>query len=110
MLSKLQESEQSKPDHKMIPLKELLKLYDDFPEIIENTKHIFKSCSINFDLSEDAPPQNQKTYTESVEKDDELLMQLCQKGIAYRYPEMSEIITKRIEKELKMIKKMGLEI
>lgn len=107
LLSKLPESEQSNPEHKMIPLAELLKLYDDFPQIIENTKHIIDCCSIDFDLTEDAAPQNQKTYTGSIEKDDDLLMQLCQKGITYRYPKMSDIITKRIEKELKTIKKMG---
>lgn len=107
LLSKLPESEQAHPEHKMISVTELLKLYAEFPEIIENTKHIFNVCSIDFDLSEDAPPQNQKTYTDSAEQDDALLMELCQKGIAYRYPKMSEIIKKRIEKELKTIKKMG---
>jgi DNA-directed DNA polymerase III PolC len=107
LLSKLPESEQANPENKMIHKAELLVLYADFPDIIKNTECIFNSCSIDFDLSEDAPPQNQKTYTDSLEKDDQLLMQLCQKGIEYRYPEMNDIITKRIEKELKAIKTMG---
>lgn len=107
LLSKLPESEQANPNDKMIPTPELLNLYEDFPELIKNTQHIFKSCRIEFDLSDDAPPQNQKTYTDSAEKDDKLLMELCQKGIAYRYPKMTDIITKRIEKELKAIRKLG---
>jgi len=107
LLSKLPLSEQSDFEHKMIPQTELIALYTDFPEIIKNTTHIFDSSSIDFDVSEDAPSQNQNTYTESVEKDDELLMELCQKGILYRYPKMTSIITKRIKKELKSIKTMG---
>jgi len=107
LLSKLSESEQANPEHKMIPKTDLLELYADFPEIIKNTKQLIESCAIDFDLSEGAGPQNQKTYTGSVQKDDELLLELCQKGIEYRYPKMSDIITKRIEKELKAIRKMG---
>jgi len=107
LLSKLPLSQQSDPEHKMIPEVELLALYADFPEIINNTTYIFEASSIDFDVSEDAPPQNQKTYTGSAEKDDELLMELCQKGVLYRYPTVTDIITKRIEKELKAIKTMG---
>jgi DNA polymerase-3 subunit alpha len=107
LLSKLPQSEQSNPEHKMIPEVELIALYTDFPDIIKNTAHIFESSTIDFDVSEDAPPQNQKTYTDSVEKDDALLMELCQKGIKYRYPKLTDIITKRIKKELKAIKTMG---
>jgi len=107
LLSKLPKYEQANPEDKMIPEVELLKLYADFPEIITNTKQLIESCSITFDLSADVVPQNQKTYTGSIQKDDQLLLELCQKGIEYRYPKMSDIITKRIEKELKAIRKMG---
>jgi len=107
LLSKLSENDQSKPHHKMIATQDLLNLYADFPQIINNTKFIFNQCSISFDLSDSAPPQNQKTYTNSEQEDDKLLNELCQKGLKYRYPNYTKIVTDRIEKELKTIKQMG---
>lgn len=107
LLSKLPETEQAIPDHKMIPVDELLKVYEDYPQVIENTKNVLDSCSIFFDFSDEAEPQNQKHYTGSAEEDETLLLKLCEEGAKYRYPEKTEIIRSRIEKELATIKQMG---
>lgn len=107
LLSKLPESEQANPENKMIQCDELLKLYEDHPEAISNTKKILDESSIFFDFSDDAEPQNQKNYTASADEDEALLLKLCQDGMHYRYPTNTDFIQARIDKELSVIKQMG---
>lgn len=107
LLSKLPLLEQGSPDHVMLPRETLFEVYEAYPEMIKNTDQLLNSCHIHFDFSEDVVPQNQKTYTESAEKDIELLYQLCEEGLPYRYPEMTEEIEQRVEKELTTIIEMG---
>lgn len=107
LLSKLPQSEQGKLEHQMLSKKELYSLYSEYPLCISNTDYILSNCSIDFDFSEKAEPQNQKTYTDSAEKDKELLLQLCKDGLPYRYPKANKQIHARIKMELEMIEKMG---
>ena len=107
LLSKLPPTEQATPEHKMISKNDLLGLYEEFPSIITNTIKILDTCSIFFDFSSTAKPQNQKTYTGSDEEDVSLLYQLCEEGLPYRYPKMNEEIHQRMEKELTAIIDMG---
>lgn len=107
LLSKLEVSEQGNPEHKMIPVEELLQFYAEYPSIIANTNHIINTCNVFFDFSENAEPQNQKHYLNSVEEDENLLLKLCHEGLAYRYTEVTESIQQRIEKEISVIKQMG---
>lgn len=107
LLSKLDKKEEANPEDRIIPIMEIERIYADFPVIIENTKHILKNSEIYFDFSETALPQNQKTYTGCAKKDMELLRNLCDAGLNYRYPEANSIILDRIEKELRTIQQMG---
>jgi len=107
LLSKLPESEQAHPDHQMIPVKDLLREFIDYPEVIFNTRKIINESSIFFDFSDGAEPQNQKNYTASAVEDEALLLKLCKDGMAYRYPVNTNEIQKRIDKELSVIKEMG---
>ncbi len=107
LLSKLPLSEQASPTHQMVHKEELLRRYKEYNSLVINTDRIFHECSIDFDFSENASSQNQKTYTGSAEKDIQLLHELCEKGLEYRYPKMSEEIQQRIEKELSAIIQMG---
>lgn len=107
LLSKLPKTEEAHPNDRIIPVQELERIYADFPEILINTNHILDHSTISFDFSETAPPQNQKTYTESEESDLLLLRELCTAGLAYRYPNAGTKITERVEKELATIQKMG---
>jgi len=61
LLSKLSESEQGQPFHRMLPIEELDAIYSEFPEVISNTKSVLDQCSIEFDFSFEAEHQNQKT-------------------------------------------------
>lgn len=107
LLSKLPVTEQGAPEDKFMTSQALLEMYEDLPGVVENTRHILNNCSIFFDFSEHAEPQNQRMYTDDEEDDVALLYELCEKGIQYRYPEMSEEISQRIEKELTTISDMG---
>jgi len=107
LLSKLPESEQAMPTDKMLSLDTLLDVYVEYPEVIRNTKNILDECSIDFDFSDTAEHQNQKTYTGNAEGDDKLLDELCREGLPYRYPNVTQEVYDRIDKELGMIKKMN---
>lgn len=104
ILSRLPKTEEADENEKLIPPIELEKLFEEFPEIVENTKRLIDNCSIHFDFGHEAPHQNQATYTGSVEGDYKLIEQLCEEGMSYRYPEVNQVIRDRIAKELAIIK------
>lgn len=107
LLSKLPESEQASPYHTMLSQEELFRIYGAFPQLIRNTEDVLNSCSVQFDFSHTTEHQNQKTYTGSEKKDVQLLYQLCREGVGYRYPNLTEEVQLRIEKELSTIQRMG---
>jgi len=107
LLSKLEKTEEANPTDRIVPVAELKRLYQDFPTMLSNTEEILNNCNISFDFSETALPQNQRTYTGCEKKDIELLRNLCESSLSYRYPEANSIILDRIEKELKTIQQMG---
>lgn len=106
LLSKLLPTEQADERDRFISLESLNDLYKDLPDLLNNRDTILQNCSIEFDFSETSEPQNQRAYI-SEEEDLELLYKLCEEGVQYRYPDMSEEISQRIEKELTTIEEMG---
>lgn len=106
LLSKLNISEQGDETHRMIPVSDLLNAFEEYPEIIKNTKLILDNSSISFDFSEKRS-ENQQSYTGSKEEDLELLKKLCIEGLPYRYPELNNVIRARIDKELEAIQQMN---
>ncbi len=107
LLSKLPLSEQALPSDQMMPVDQLLDVFEDYPDIIANTERILNESSIQFDVSDQKEPQNQKAYTGSEVEDIELLRKLCEDGLNYRYPVTSQVIFERIDRELDTIQKMG---
>lgn len=105
LLSKLPDSEQGEESHRMLFVESLLELYEDYPEVIANTKEVLQS-TVEFDFSDNAQPQNQKCYGASPEEDEALLIKLCKEGMAYRYDEVTSEIEQRLKKEIDTIKKM----
>ena len=106
LLSKLSKTEQGKETDVMLPYDELCETYQEFPEILKNTETILGHCDIAFDFSQDIP-NNQKSYTKSEAEDYKLLKKLTYSGLSYRYENPNEVIYKRIEKELDIIKQKG---
>ncbi len=107
LLSKLLPEEQAGPDEKMLPQEVLETKFEDFEFILRNTRELLDQCSIHFDFSEDRVPQNQQVYKDSKEEDEKLLEELCEKGMALRYPGASADIRQRMNTELKVIKKLN---
>ena len=107
LLSKLSTTEQASETEKMFPMQNLLNVFSEYPFILENTAQLMKSCTIHFDFSEGRKPQNLKNYLANEAADIQLLEKLCQEGLPYRYPKITEAVEKRLDKELSLIIKMG---
>ncbi|MBO0342458.1 DNA polymerase III subunit alpha [Flagellimonas profundi] len=107
LLSKLPKEEEANEEEKMYPVQNLAAVFSEFPFILENTEKLFNKCCIHFDFSKDRKPQNLKTFSGSVEEDEQLLDQLCTEGLPYRYEKVNDSIKSRLNKELELIKKMG---
>lgn len=107
LLSKLSETEVADADEKMFPVRNLAEAFSEYTYILENTERLLKACSIHFDFSKNRKPQNLKAFTNSIEEDERLIEKLCDEGLPYRYPQVTESIKERLDKELDVIKKMG---
>ena len=104
LLSLLPKSEEASPDEIMFQQDKLLEKFREFPQIIENTKHLIESCFIEFTFKE---AKNKKCYTNSPDEDFKLLSKLAWDGILYRFGEPSQKVVERMEKELKIIRQMN---
>jgi len=103
LLSKLPETEECLLTDIMLPYDELCNAFHEFPHIIENTQKLLEQCAVDFKFGSDRESQNLKLYSESKEADYTLLYKLCNEKLRYRYPEPSEKVLARLQKELKTI-------
>ncbi len=106
LLSKLQPADQASIEDVMISYDELKDKFKEFPTLIANTDRILSTCKVHFDFSQNRPHQNKIIYSDSKESDQKLIKQLCQQGLEYRYPVVTDQILSRMEKELDMIDQM----
>lgn len=104
LLSRLPFSEQTSVSEIIISEPELVELFKDYPEIIQNTNRVLAECLVEFEYGTN---KNKKCFSLSHEKDIELLRNECLKGLKYRYGKPSKEVTDRMEKELKMIDELG---
>jgi DNA polymerase-3 subunit alpha len=103
LLSKLPESEQGKPDDALVEMQAFRACFEDFPEAIQLAQDLLKSCCVNFGFAE-GEHKNLRYYSGSEEKDNELIEQLCNEGLKYRYPDADEKVISRLRKELELIR------
>lgn len=103
LLSKLPKSEEAHPQHRYISRAELLAAFGDEFGLVGRMDALLAACSVNFHFGTAHPHKNQQTYTGSAEGDDALIRKLCREQSAYRYPELTDAISQRIEKELSII-------
>ncbi|WP_241739536.1 DNA polymerase III subunit alpha [Aestuariibaculum marinum] len=85
---------------------DIIKAFEEFPEIITNTQRLLDACNIDFDFSQQKP-NNKKAYTGNTDLDFKLLKKLAYEGVTYRYAEVNDVLLDRIAKELKIIKEKG---
>lgn len=105
LLSKLPAHQQAHALEYMIPEEEIEKHFEQYPNLIKNTKFILDRCSITMELGTD---KNRQYFTESKENDLQLLESETWRGYESRYAyEKNELkakeIRNRIKKELRII-------
>ena len=104
ILSKLKPADYCKHSEIMVNVQRILSCYEQYPEIIKNTKKIIDECNFVFDFT---TPKNKKFYTDSKQGDIELLTSLAQEGFLWRYGKDNVKAKARIIKELKVIDQLN---
>ncbi|MEZ5048275.1 MAG: DNA polymerase III subunit alpha [Saprospiraceae bacterium] len=106
LLSKLTAEQQAFESDIYYTREEFQKLYSTKTYLIGQAENLLSQCQIDFDFTSNRPHQNKLNYTENKEEDNKLLKQLCQKGLKYRYEQVSKTIIDRMNMEIEMIEKM----
>ncbi|MCH1627824.1 DNA polymerase III subunit alpha [Fredinandcohnia quinoae] len=83
---------------------EMIELFSDLPEVIENTNIIADQCNVEIQLGSFALPKYPVPNGESA---DEYLSRICLKGLHERYKEITDEHFERLNFELEVIKKMN---
>jgi DNA-directed DNA polymerase III PolC len=100
LLSKLPEHYQAQKDEIMMPEPDLEKYFANYPKVIQNTRMIMDSCTIDFQLGAD---KNKKSVTGNEESDWNFLVSEARQGLEKRY-QITDAITERFNRELQIIK------
>jgi len=79
-------------------------IFQQYTHVIKNTKKILNSCSINFESNLN---NNKHTFTGNKEGDFKLLSKLALQGCIKRYGKNHQKAKNRLQKELKVIYKLG---
>ena len=104
VITKLKKEDHAQPEEVFYEENFLLKSYENYPQIIENTRQIIDSCSIK--LKSDFS-NNRQTFTGSRESDFKLLSKLAINGYKRRYGEKNKQAGERVLRELKVIDEMN---
>ncbi len=104
LLTKLTPEDLASQSDLLVHKYELIKLFGNYPYLIENTVKLLGKCSIDFEFGKS---KNKKTFTGNFYEDELLLKKLCDENLRYRYPTASAVITERYDKEIKTITEQG---
>jgi len=104
LLSQLPLSEQTSSDEMVISKPDLETAFENYPEVIQNTKKILAECLVEFDFKTN---KNKQLFTNSKDEDYKLLRRECEKGLKYRFAKHDKTVVERMEKELKLIIDLG---
>ena len=78
--------------------------FEQFPDMIRNTKNILDECSFSFDFD---TQKNKKVFSASRYDDKLLLEKLAWDGMIYRYGKQNREAKERIAHELEIIDRLG---
>ena len=87
--------------------KEMVSLFQDFPEAISSTLEVAEKCNLHLNLKTNYMPQFPIPADAGVQTLEDYLDKLAKEGFARRYSEPSYELRMRLEHELNVIKKMG---
>lgn len=82
----------------------ILRGFERYPEIVQNTRSLINNCSFEFDFEK---VRNKQFYTKSKQSDVRLLKKLAYLGLEKRYGKNHEIAKIRVDKELKVIDELN---
>jgi DNA-directed DNA polymerase III PolC len=99
LLSKLTPGDVASPDEMLMTEAELSAKFREYPSLITRTQQLMDACGTDMILKTD---KNKKTFTESLQGDQDLLRELTLAGMTHRY-KSDPAIMERIEKELKVV-------
>jgi DNA polymerase-3 subunit alpha len=99
LLSKLTPDDVASPDEMLMPESELVAKFQEYPTLITRTQQLMEACGTDMVLKTD---KNKKTFTDSLQEDQELLRKLTLEGMTHRYKN-DPATMERIEKELKVV-------
>ncbi|MBE0651577.1 MAG: DNA polymerase III subunit alpha [Bacteroidales bacterium] len=102
LLSHLKPGMIADEDEYFMPQIEILKAFESYPQIIENTRQIMDECRISFDFKS---TKNKRTFTGNINDDKALLEKLSLEGLHYRYGKQNKKAETRIRTELDIIHK-----
>ncbi len=101
LLTKLSPETLARPDEKFFSLQNLKLKYQTCPELIEQAEQLLASCSFNFNLNEN---KNKATWTGDRTNDWAYLIQASTQGFKLKYPEPTDEVKERFERELRIIR------
>ncbi|MBA3900991.1 MAG: PHP domain-containing protein, partial [Bacteroidetes bacterium] len=104
LITKLSKGQFANWDEELYSVDELLKMYEAFPLLVENTQRMIDDCSFEFEFRKN---RNKKTFTNSPYEDRLLLEKLAWEGMKYRYGDGNPEAVKRINNELNIIDNLG---
>ena len=104
LISKLSESDCCSPQEVFEPIENILEKFKRYPKMIQTTQYILDHSEFNYDFK---TPKNKIYFTENKESDDALLRKLAYEGLNKRYPERTQVVIDRIEKELRVVTEMN---
>jgi DNA polymerase-3 subunit alpha len=104
LLTRLKPHQLASREETLRPLDELLEPFQEYPEIIRNTRQLIGQCNIDFDFRE---CKNKRTFTGTLYDDHVLLEKLAFDGLEYRYGKHNVEAGNRIRHEIDIICRMG---
>lgn len=107
LLSKLPKEEYAPVLHQMKTPEEIEKAFEDHSFILQNTFRLTESCKMEYSFNNKENNQNLQVFGKSKKEDEKLLRKLCKENFEHFYPNASEEVRQRLQKELNAIIKLG---
>lgn len=104
LYSKLTDADLAQVDETFQTYDQLRKVFENYPEIIQNTEKLLQGCSIDFDYKS---VKNKQVFSGSRYDDKLLLEKLANDGMIYRYGKNCHEAGQRVKHELEIIDNLG---
>jgi DNA-directed DNA polymerase III PolC len=104
LLSRLEHHMTASPDEILIPENELIRPFEMWPRVIDNTRRLLNDCSLSIDYT---THKNKRIYSASRYDDKLLLEKLAWDGMKYRYGTNNKLAEERVRHELDIIDRLG---